>query len=82
VLNGGAIGQTIIALSRGRSMAVTADIDVGAHASLKVECSVLLAGGVRNTDVVSVLVNLGGVATITGATSLAVDDNLGVEADR
>jgi hypothetical protein len=82
VLNGGAIGQTIIALSRGRSMAVTADIDVGAHASLKVECSVLLAGGVRNTDVVSVLVNLGGVATITGATSLAVYDNLGVEADR
>ena len=63
-------------------MAVTADIDVSAHATLKVEGSVLLARGVGDTSVVSVLVNLTWVSTVTGATSLAVDDNLGVKANR
>jgi len=63
-------------------MAVTADIDVSAHATLEVIGSVLLARGVGDTSVVSVLVNLTWVSTVTRATSLAVDDNLGVKANR
>jgi lysophospholipid acyltransferase (LPLAT)-like uncharacterized protein len=80
MLDGNAVDISGLALC-GR-LAVTADIVFRAHTALQVEGGVLLAGRVRDTSLVSVLVDSGGVATIAGATSLAVNNGLSVEADR
>ena len=81
VLDSGAVLHAGLALGGRRPGAVTADIDVSAHAVNQVEGGVLLARGVRDTGVVGILVDEGGVSTIARATSLAVDNSLGVETD-
>lgn len=82
VLDSGATVHTVITLSGGRPGAVTADINICALAALEVVGDVLLARRVRNTVLLCISIDEGGVATIARAASLAVDDNLGVEADR
>lgn len=80
VVDGLAVGIGGLAL-RGRR-AVTADIVVGAHAVDQVVSGVLFAGRVGDAGCVSVPVDASGVATVAGATSLAVNDGLGIDADR
>jgi len=81
VVHGGAAVETIVTLSGRRPGAVSAEINVLAHAVDKVVSSVLLARRVRNTVLKGIFVNLGRVATVAGATSLAVNDDLSVEAN-
>ena len=82
VLDGDAAIEASLANRGRRPGAVTADVNVLAHVVDEVVSGVLLARRVRDTSVVGILVHLSGVATIAGATSLAVHDGLGIEADR
>lgn len=61
--------------------AVTASVNVG-NSSLQVVSNVLHAGGVGDAAVEGMLVDLGGVTTVAGATSVSIDDNLSVKSDR
>ena len=65
----------------GRPCAITAEVDVRAHAALEVVGGVLLARGVGDTVLVGVLIDATWVSTIARTTGLAVDDDLGVKAD-
>jgi len=81
VFHSSAAREAIIT-ERGRGPeAVTAEINVGASTGDKVVGGVLLAGRVGNTEGGSVKVDFSGVTTVARATSVAVDDSLGVEAD-
>ena len=82
LLVGDGLALGISLLARLGGSAVTADIVVCAHAVNQVVGGVLLARRVRDTSLVSVPVDTDGVATIARATSLAVDDSLGIEANR
>ena len=82
VLDGDAAIEASLANRGRRPGAVTADVNVLAHVVDEVVSGVLLARRVRDTSVVGIPVHLSGVATIAGATSLAVHDGLGIEADR
>ena len=82
VLNSSAVVEALIALGIRRPGAVTADINVFTIASLEVVSSVLLARRVRNTSPARIPVHEARVATIARATSLAIDDDLGVESNR
>jgi len=76
----GAARKTVVAFSGWWPDAVTADVDWLASV-LQVVSSVLLAGRVHKTVVVSPLVDLSGVSTIAGATSLAVNDYLSTKSN-
>jgi hypothetical protein len=64
VINSFAAIETILTSRGRRPCAVTADINIFAHLILQVVCSILLARGVRNTGLVSVLIDTSGVSTI------------------
>jgi len=75
--NGGTSAGTAISGHWGN--AISAQVEVGAS-GLQVVGDVLLARTVRDTRVVGILVDTGRVTTVTAATSLAVDDSLGIQA--
>lgn len=79
-LNCPAAIKTIIIRSGWWPGALTANINWLAIV-LQVVGNVLLARRVDETSLVSVLINFAGVATVAGATSLAVHNNLSVEGD-
>ena len=81
VRNGTAVLETIIASSRCRGCAISAQIEVSALTTLKVESSVLLARAIRNTMIEGILVNLGRITTVAATTSLAVDNSLSIQTD-
>ncbi len=63
-------------------MAISANINVRAFPSIKIFCFVLHAGRIRNTSVVSVIVDASWVTTIARSTSKAVNHSLGVQINR
>merc|ERR1719333_1871414 len=81
VVNGVAVGKRILTLLGWWVGAVSADVDVLAHAVNKVVGSVLLARGVRNSVLTSVSVDETWVTTVAGAASLAVDNHLSIKAN-
>ena len=78
-LNSLAIG--VSSLSSRRRSAVAANVVGCAHTVDQVVGGVLLARRVRDTDGMGISVYHTGVATITGTTSLAVNDGLGIESN-
>jgi hypothetical protein len=78
---GSAVCGRIFTSFRNRWRAISAQVEIGALTALKVVSSILLARAVGDSVLVSVLVNLSGVATIAATSSLAIDDSLGVKTD-
>ena len=80
VLDSPAVLESVLSFGRRRPGAISADVQVRAG-TLEVVGGILFARRMWDTDVVGVPVDTAGVSTVTGATFLAVDDNLGVQGD-
>ena len=80
-LDGSATINSTLANGRRRPGAVTAHVDVLAASVHIVVGSVVDAAGVHKASVMSEFVDLSGVSTVARATSIAVDNHLGVNAN-
>jgi hypothetical protein len=79
VRDGLAVLDARLAGGRGGASAVTADVDVAADALKVVLSNIRHAARVDQTLIVGVLEDLNGVASVTRAACLAVDDRLGID---